>query len=459
MSGSGPSDTSLRGLGEPVVVLVAAAGAAWESTAVEALTGRTGVVLLKRCVDVDDLLAAASAGQADAAVLGLDAHGLDAAAVDLLRRHRVHPVAVVPGSVEPDTARLRASRIGIRTLVPEGRVDTVADAVTAPEVVPEQTRLAYDAAAGAPAVPPVRPSVAVPPAAAPPTSAPADAPVAQGAGRVLAVWGPAGAPGRSTVAVALAAELAHRRLSTLLVDADPQAGSIAQQLGVLDEVSGLLAAARLATAGVLEERLASVQRSLGPHLRVVTGLPRADRWSEVRPGSLEHLLELAGAQGHVVVDTGASLEDDPAADLGGRPARNALTLGALDVADEVLVVGTADPVGLSRLARGLVELGERWPGTPVRVVLNQMRPTLGWTREEVGSMIGGFVAPASLHFLPEDRAGVDRALVAGRTLLEAGESPLTRAVAGLADALVGEAAPAAATAALRRRRAGRARLR
>ena len=117
----------------------------------------------------------------------------------------------------------------------------------------------------------------------------------------------------------------------------------------------------------------------------------------------------------------------------------------------------ADPVGLSRLARGLVELGERWPGTPLRVVLNQMRPTLGWTREEVGSMIGGFVAPASLHFLPEDRAGVDRALVAGRTLLEAGESPLTRAVAELADALVGTAGPAGGG--LRRRRAGRARLR
>ena len=112
MSGPGRSGTSLRGPGEPVVVLVAAAGAAWESTAVEALTGRAGVVLLKRCVDVDDLLAAASAGQADAAVLGLDAHGLDTAAVDLLRRHRVRPVAVVPSSVAPDTARLRASRIG-----------------------------------------------------------------------------------------------------------------------------------------------------------------------------------------------------------------------------------------------------------------------------------------------------------------------------------------------------------
>ncbi|ANH38615.1 hypothetical protein I601_2190 [Nocardioides dokdonensis FR1436] len=417
-----------------MVVLVAAAGAAWESTAVEALNARSGVVLLKRCVDVDDLLAAASAGQAHVAVLGLDAHGLDASAVDLLHHYEVRPVAVVPSTVAPDTARLRASRIGVRTLVPEGRVDTVADAVTAPEVQPEPTRVAaapaYDVGAG------------------PPASVPRP-------GRVLAVWGPAGAPGRSTVAVALASELARRREETLLVDADPHAGSIAQQLGVLDEVSGLLAAARLATAGVLEERLSSVQRSLGPHLRVVTGLPRPDRWSEVRPGALEHLLELGRVGGHVVVDVGADLEDDPAADVGGRPSRNALTLGALEVADEVLAVGTADPVGLSRLARGLVELGERWPGTPVRLVVNQMRPSLGWTREEVAGMVRGFVAPASLHFLPEDRPGVDRALVAGRTLLEGGESPLTRAVAEVADALVG----AGQAAAVRPRRAGRARRR
>jgi len=40
-----------------------------------------------------------------------------------------------------------------------------------------------------------------------------------------------------------------------------------------------------------------------------------------------------------------------------------------------------------------------------------------------------------VHFLPDDQAAVDRALVAGRTLLESGESPLTRAVAALVDAM------------------------
>ena len=64
-----------------------------------------------------------------------------------------------------------------------------------------------------------------------------------------------------------------------------------------------------------------MQRALGDHLTVVTGLPRPDRWVEVRAGVVEHLLEVARTHGHVVVDTGFSLEDDPAGDLSpGRAA-------------------------------------------------------------------------------------------------------------------------------------------
>ena len=104
-----------------------------------------------------------------------------------------------------------------------------------------------------------------------------------------------------------------------------------------------------------------------------------------------------------------------------------MTLAALDVADEVLVVGTADPVGLSRLARALVDLRESLPTTPTRVVVNRMRPTLGWSERDVEQMVAGFGRPVGLHFLPEDRATVDRALVTGRTLLETSDSPLAMA--------------------------------
>ena len=135
----------------------------------------------------------------------------------------------------------------------------------------------------------------------------------------MTVWGPAGAPGRTTLATGLAAELARRGCRTTLVDADPYGGAVAQQLGILDEVSGLLAAARVTAGGMLGERFGSVQRTIGPHLGVVTGLPRPDRWVEVRPGVVEHLLEVGRDHGHVVVDTGFSLEQDPASISGRDP--------------------------------------------------------------------------------------------------------------------------------------------
>ncbi len=391
---------------EPTVVIVVASGAGWESDVLARLGEHPHLVVLKRCVDVEDLLAAASAGQAHVAVLGLDAPGLDASAVDHLHHHGVRAVAIAAAHAV-DAGRLHAERIGITTVLGEDDLGPLADAVAEPTAPP---------ARGWPTGPP-----------------PPHPPAARG--RVTTVWGPGGAPGRTTVAVAVAAELGRRGLRTVLVDADPYGGAVGQQLGILDEASGLLAATRLASTGGLGERFATVQRAVDQRVTVLTGLPRPDRWVEVRPGAVQRLLEVAGGHGQVVVDTGFSLEEEPALDHGARAGRNQLTLEALEVADDVVVVGTADPVGLSRLARGLVELAERFPDRVVRVAVNRMRPSLGWSEKDVAAMVSGFASPGTVHFLPEDQATVDRAVVAGRSLLEVGEGPLTRAVAALVDAM------------------------
>lgn len=434
------------------VVLVAGGGAAWEARALEVLNSRSGVVVLKRCVDVDDLLAASASGQADVAVVGLDAHGLDQGAIDLVRRHGVRPVVIVPRGTPSEAARARAVRIGVRTLVAEEQVDSLGEAVIRPE---EGLAGATSVRGGAPE-PGEDQALAWAGASAQgsaevigwePAAAEGQVP-----GRVVAVWGPAGAPGRSTVATTLAATLAARRRRTVLVDADPWGGSVAQQLGVLDEVSGLLAAARLASGGVLAERFPTVLRSLGQHLELLTGLPRADRWPEVRDGVVEEVLDLARQRGHVVVDTGAALERDAALDLAGRPGRNGTTLAALAEADELVVVGTADPVGLSRLARGLVELAEETGGRPVHLAVNRMRASLGWSAGDVEQMVRGFAEVASTTFLPEDQPATDRALVAGRSVVEVGDGPLAEAVGRLADTVLGPDAAGRTTAGPRRGR-------
>lgn len=397
-----------------ICVLLLAAGEAWESPALADLEAHPDVVVLKRCVDVDDLLAAVTSGQADVAVLSLDAPGLDPGSVAHLRRHAVRPVAVASVRSDDVDVREHAQRLGISAVVGPGELDTLPRVVTTLEDVAD-TRARDDAAD----------AEQVPPASDPSTRA----------GRVVVVWGAAGAPGRTTIATNLASEVARRGVDVVLADLDPYGGAVAQQLGILDEVSGLLSASRLAGSGQLDDRFASVCRGIGEHLAVVTGLPRADRWREVRPAQVDRLLERARSAGEVVVDTGFCLEDDGGSDFSGRPGRNALTLAALEHADEIVVVGAADPVGLTRLARGLVDLRERSAGVPVRVVVNRMRGSIGWSEKEIAGMVEGFSRVAGLHFLPEDRPAVDRALVSGRPLGEVGDSSLVQGLAALADAV------------------------
>lgn len=428
-------------LGERVGVLVAAAGEPWEVEALRALSAPPSrVVVLKRCVDLADLLATASTGQARVAVVAATLPGLDADSVSGLRRAGTAVVAVAA----PGAGTAGQPLPGVHETVTPSDVASLPSAVLAAS---EESGTA-ERPAGPPA-PPASPSGDPLPAGRP-------------SGRVVAVWGPTGAPGRTTVAVNLASALAARGRDTLLVDADGYGGAVTQHLGVLEEVSGLLSAVRLANTGRLDVAgLASVARTAAPSLRVLTGLPRADRWVEVRPAPFDTVMETARALCDLVVlDLGFGLEQESSGYGTAGPQRNHMTVAGLDHADEVVVVGSADPVGLARLARGLVELPEVVPAATTRVVVNRMRSTLGWGEHEVRAMVEGFVMPASMHFLPDDPGSVDRALVTGRPLLEVGDSALTRALGQLADVVDGErSAPATArrTPRIRRRRAGRGR--
>ena len=384
-----------------VAVLLAAGGEPWEATALRLLgNGQTAVI--KRCVDVHDLIASAGTGQADVAVVAGELSGLDADAVVRLLRHDVRCVAV-GGSADA------LDRIGVLELVPLDEISRLPEAVSA-----AGTRdLVLD-----------------------PEPDDQPAPTTHGTpGRIIAVHGPAGAPGRTTVAIGLAAVHAHGGSRTVLVDADPFGGAVAQHLGILDEVSGLLAAARLVNVGSLDAAsFARCRRVVNDDFEVLTGLPRPDRWVEARPGVLDAVLERAAEVGDVVVDTGFSLEDD--ADVGRNLSRNQLTLDAVASADQVVVVGSAEPTGLARLARNLVEVRDT-SRAPVTVVVNRMRDSLGWSRRDIVGMVEGYIRPAGVHFLPEDRATTDKALVTGRSVLELGDSALRRGLVEVHDTVLG----------------------
>lgn len=262
-------------------------------------------------------------------------------------------------------------------------------------------------------------------------------------GRVVAVWGPLGSPGRSSVALALASEVAHGGGTALLVDADPYGGVQAQLLAILDEAPGLAGAVRRADQGDLDVA-GLIERCLqvAPGLSLLTGISRADRWPELRPDPLDRVLTLARQVADlVVVDCGFALEDDEELSYDtAAPRRNAATLATLACADHLVVVGAGEPVGLLRLVRGLAELDR--VRTPARrtVIVNRLRESAVGRRPQqtVAAALERFAGLADVRFVPDDRDAFDRAALQGRTLAEcAPTSPARLALAQLAGELAG----------------------
>ena len=422
-----------------VGVLLAADASAWEAPALEVIrTAGRHLTLVKRCLDLTDLLATAAAGTAEVALVSSRLPGLDADAVDRLLTHGVRVVAVVEddapptlGDDVPDEGE-RLLRSGVARVLQAGNVAAVADVVREAAEDPAENPAAAAQDAGPPDLADLA-ELRDPP---------------ERAGRLVAVWGPTGGPGRTTLAVGIAAEAAHRGTSVSLIDADPYGGAAGQHLAVLEEVSGLLAATRLANAGTLDAgALARVARQVAG-LRLLTGLPRPDRWNEVRSQAFREVLATARRLDDlVVVDTGFGLPEPRDDVFGAGPDRDDMTRAAIEQADDVVVVASADPVGLTRLARSLRDLLDLRPGGPALVVVNRMRATLGWTERDVRYLVGGVTPGASVMFLPEDRAAADRSLVSGRPLVACGDSALRRAVAAVAESLMGPPTPGAVPAA------------
>lgn len=472
-----------------VEVLTAVAGPA-EAGLVAGLARTGEVTVVRRCADLAEVVAAAEAGLARAAVLSGELPRLD---LDAVLRLLGCGVAVVglADPADPDVA-VRLRRIGVQRVV---GADAPADDVAA-AVVAALAALPYDAAAlalrgrAAGAVPapddraPARAGRSGPPPAQVPDGEPGQLPATGAApgsvrpgaldgfadiadalaplprpavpgppvpsaphpssrGRVVAVWGPTGAPGRTTVAVTLAAHLAASGVPTLLADADTYGPSIAQVLGLLDESAGLAAAVRTATQGGLDPaRLAALAPLPCPDLRVLTGLARTARWPELRPAGLDVVWRTCRSVAEwTVVDCGFALEADEELTFDtAAPRRNGATLSALAAADVVVAVGSADPVGIQRLVRGLADLADAaGPGAPPPVVVvNRVRASAVGPKPEqqVRDALARYAGVRDVHLVPDDRPALDAAMLAGRTLVEtAPASPARLALAALAERL------------------------
>lgn len=262
--------------------------------------------------------------------------------------------------------------------------------------------------------------------------------------RVIAVWGPHGAPGRSTLAIQLAVELARRGRRTALVDTDTVAPALALLLGLSDDAPGVAAACRRAERGALDSaeltRLATTVATGGGDIEVLPGINRPSRWPELSSTRLRATLGACREWSEeTVVDVAAAFDADEEVtyDLAG-PRRHAATTASLNEADLIIAVASADPLGISRFVREHAELRRLTAPTPVVVVVNQVRPgPLGIdARGQVRRTLERFAGITDVVFLPFDQRAADAALLHARPMTDvAPRSPFLAAVRRLASTL------------------------
>ena len=402
----------------PLALALALPGEGLEESALAAFEQARNFNVRRRCLELEDLLGLAQSGQLDLALIAGTVLRWDGDVVARLQSCGVCVIALATDQSQEQRFRQWAVDAVITCDV---RAFDANEVVTEVTRVVTQTRLGNDGHPHSFAHDMSNRSLRESVTQTDDLFAPqvGDKPQA----KVITVWGPTGAPGRSTTAVGIASALAHREHRVLLIDADPYGGALALMLGRREpDTPGLASACRLAHHGRLTPaELMGLVHPVEPGLELMTGLLRADRWPELRPAALDQVWSMArDLWDLVVIDVGFCLEEDEELSYDSMvPRRNATTISALAIADHIVAVGSIEAIGLARLVRGLDDLKQVVEREPSVVVANrgmgrsrqvavqrQVKEILQETRHDVPVMV-----------LPFDREACGKALHAGRSLI------------------------------------------
>lgn len=215
---------------------------------------------------------------------------------------------------------------------------------------------------------------------------------------LVAVLGPKGGTGKTTLATNLAADLASRGHETLLVDLDLQFGDVGVVLGVEpDRTIYDLAVA----GGTLDaERLRGYTGRSRDGIHVLLAPVRPDQSDAVTTPQITTILEVARtAYDVVVVDT--------------PPAFTSGTIAAVDQADLIVMLGSFDVPGLKNMKVGLETLQMMdIPPTRILPVLNRANTKVGLLVADVTRVLGRAPEVA----VPSDR-GVPQSVNAARPII------------------------------------------
>ena len=354
--------------------------------------------LVLRCLDRAELLASIRGARLDLIVVVGAPQWLDLPVMAEIAERSLRVVGLADDPLEAEALR----RLGIPLAPPKMSLDDI----VGEERIPEPEPIAHEVAASR--------------------------------GRVIAVWGPKGAPGRSTVASELASEMAAVDARTALVDGDTYGGDLAQMLAVVEELPTIVWAAQAASEDRLDETaLSAMLRRAGAGGPVLLpGINRSELWTDITKYGWSRLLEtLESCFTFTVVDVGFGLEFDERL----QHDRDRLARHTVVSADHVVAVCRADPVGIKTFLWSYERLRELREPDDVFVVVNRVSPG---DVDEVRYVLKKHLGKKPIVCLPERRSDARAAIERGVTIREvrpAGE--FTSGMRDLASALGARVAP------------------
>jgi MinD-like ATPase involved in chromosome partitioning or flagellar assembly len=384
------------------------------------------VRVVASCATASEALAVLERGDAAAAVLDEDLHGLDRTRLGLLK---ARPWRLVLLSRQPESARWEGLPVAV--LHSESDSSQILHALENASHV-ERTR--HRSSSPGPARPAGR-SRSPANGEQPPDSVHDE--LQRAKSRVIGFWGGRCGAGKTTLGLNCLA-LGGAVEPTVLVELETIAASLAAYLD--DGRDGKprrarstlleLAAAQPRSAAEWEWALARILQPLGsysPHARLICGVAHPEQRSKLSdPAAFIEALIGALRQrfAKVLLDIGS----DP---LGGESTEALIASTALRLSDQVLVVATPERPSVHRTCMAVGEAGHRLDRQGVGLVINRVEPKLhgdvSWISDAVGLPM--------LYALPADDKAQRRAVAAAVPVVRDPDSRLRRPLAELLEQL------------------------
>jgi MinD-like ATPase involved in chromosome partitioning or flagellar assembly len=219
--------------------------------------------------------------------------------------------------------------------------------------------------------------------------------------QVIAVTSPHGSTGKTTVAINIALELASEKFRVLIIDADLEGASVANYFCLAELPAGLAGAVRIASQNRFDQ--AQLERlSVQIPKTSITVLPGiiSEQKVELTQELLKSILETSKASfDFVVIDLGSLKPNRVDFDI---------TSEVVSLADQVIAVALADPIGIFRLL-GLEKHLLTLSANP-KLVVNRLRNSvIAQAKSEIKTTIASLGAIEITAFLPDDPAHLDQA--------------------------------------------------